>query len=280
MLFFKKTLVMILCIVVNQNRMPYFLSNAFSPHQSNSIRMRRLSSLQFVHFHSRPGHGHFGSFPSQRYIETASNGATATRRRGRGEMSFSWPFQIRYSGGVSGNPTLSTATGASSRGRLLMKKEEDSTIPLLRSRRVYDQETTTTNNISANNGSTSPSSKKDYSLSAASLFSESVGTTSYANTENMLEEFERIMSKVLPNGKKIMPVISAALLITSTTVGASMMVLPGLAQGPGMIVSSSLIAGAWGCLTGCLFVCFVCIFHFVGDISSNPLHLHYCIFNF
>ena len=42
-----------------------------------------------------------------------------------------------------------------------------------------------------------------------------------------------------------MPVLSAALLITSNEVGASMMVLPELAQSPGMIVSSGLILGTF-----------------------------------
>lgn len=45
--------------------------------------------------------------------------------------------------------------------------------------------------------------------------------------------------------KKFAAIVSAALLITSNTVGASMMVLPGLAQGPGMITSSCIFFGVY-----------------------------------
>lgn len=38
-------------------------------------------------------------------------------------------------------------------------------------------------------------------------------------------------------------IIGAALLITSNTVGASMMALPSLASGPGLLVSSGVIFG-------------------------------------
>lgn len=45
--------------------------------------------------------------------------------------------------------------------------------------------------------------------------------------------------------KKFAAIVSAALLITSNTVGASMMVLPGLAQGPGTITSSCIFFGVY-----------------------------------
>jgi hypothetical protein len=194
-------------------------------------------------FHTRTGGpSHHGSFPStsptRHYSETISNGASSSSKsKKRG--NFSWPFQIGYN---------TSGTAGSNGGKLLMKKE-DSTIPSLRSRRPYnDQENKNTPTTSSSAGSTSgnPSSKKDYSLSAASLFSdESIATSSfsYPSMDLVFDEFEKLLSRVLPNGKAIMPVISAALLITSNTVGASMMVLPGLAQGPGMIVSSGLIGG-------------------------------------
>lgn len=51
-------------------------------------------------------------------------------------------------------------------------------------------------------------------------------------TGNVLEEF-------------VVPVLSTALLITGNTVGASMLVLPDLAAGPGMAISSSVLVGAY-----------------------------------
>jgi len=242
-LFKNKTLVITLCILMNQSSIP--LTNALAPtNPDQSIRMRRGYSMQMLNNrHS----GNYGSLQSKRY-----SGAMRTTRK-RKSSSSSLPFQILHRNSAS----INGSTGGSNSGgysELFMKKEDSTTIPILRSRRSFDSDNANTSAKSMSSGSTSTSmngtttsssSKKDYSLSAASLFSESFATTSTTPTTFSFEQLEEIFSKVLPHGEKIMPVISAALLITSTTVGASMMVLPGLAQGPGMIVSSGLIGAVY-----------------------------------
>ena len=107
---------------------------------------------------------------------------------------------------------------------LQMKKEDEAFLPS-RNRRLFED-------------SSRPSSKVDGSLSASYIASGNVvlnGPQETNTIQNILEG--------LPEVANYLPVVSAALLITSNTVGASMMVLPGLAQGPGMIASSALIAG-------------------------------------
>lgn len=110
---------------------------------------------------------------------------------------------------------------------LQMKKEDEAS--LTRTRRLFDD-------------SKRPSPKADGSLSAASISTGNFASTTAtsANTDS-LGNFIGSITEGLPEMSNILPVVSAALLITSNTVGASMMVLPGLAQGPGMIVSSLLI---------------------------------------
>lgn len=99
----------------------------------------------------------------------------------------------------------------------MMKKEDEAL--LSRSRRQFED-----NNV-----------KVDGSLSASSVAS---GNYAQPNmNRNILQNF----LEGAPEVASFLPVLSAALLITSNTVGASMMVLPGLAQGPGMITSSALI---------------------------------------
>lgn len=101
----------------------------------------------------------------------------------------------------------------------MMKKEDEAL--LSRSRRQFED-----NNV-----------KVDGSLSASSVAS---GNYAQPNmNRNILQNF----LEGAPEVASFLPVLSAALLITSNTVGASMMVLPGLAQGPGMITSSALILG-------------------------------------
>ena len=110
---------------------------------------------------------------------------------------------------------------------LHMKKDDAATATRTRSRRAFDDST--------------PSSKIDYRLSASSISSGNFSPTIQSNNDmaNLIDS----ITGSLQESKNFLPVVSAALLITSNTVGASMMVLPGLAQGPGMIVSSGLIAG-------------------------------------
>lgn len=108
-----------------------------------------------------------------------------------------------------------------------MKKED------AKAKRAFEQE----------NIKIAPSAKMDYRLSASSM------NDRYAN----LVEFEQEIagSRLNPpteqssDIKNLLAVISAAFLITSNTVGASMMVLPGLAQGPGMIASSALFGAIY-----------------------------------
>jgi tyrosine-specific transport protein len=124
----------------------------------------------------------------------------------------------------------STVFGHSSKLRvdtlLHMKKEDEAFLPS-RNRRPFED-------------SSRPSSKVDGSLSASSIASGNFvlnGPQETNTIQNILEG--------LPEVANYLPVVSAALLITSNTVGASMMVLPGLAQGPGMIASSALIAAIY-----------------------------------
>lgn len=102
----------------------------------------------------------------------------------------------------------------------MMKKEDEAL--LSRSRRQFED-----NNV-----------KVDGSLSASS-----VASGNYAQQPNMNRNILQNFLEGAPEVASFLPVLSAALLITSNTVGASMMVLPGLAQGPGMITSSALILG-------------------------------------
>jgi hypothetical protein len=95
-------------------------------------------------------------------------------------------------------------------------------------------------------GSLRTSKKADGRLSAASISSGFSPSNVAANPPtdtlgNLLEPIRSILPEV--DMSNYLPVLSAALLMTSNTVGASMMVLPGLAQGPGMIASSALIGG-------------------------------------
>ena len=97
-------------------------------------------------------------------------------------------------------------------------------------------------------GSIRTSKKADGRLSAASISSgfspSNVNVAANPPTDtlrNLLEPIRSVLPEV--DMSNYLPVLSAALLMTSNTVGASMMVLPGLAQGPGMIASSALIGG-------------------------------------
>lgn len=79
--------------------------------------------------------------------------------------------------------------------------------------------------------------------STLSVASISDGFTSSESLKNRLDDAFNSLSE---SSKSFIPVVSAALLITSSAVGASMMVLPDLARGPGLIVSSGIIGGELG----------------------------------
>ena len=73
-------------------------------------------------------------------------------------------------------------------------------------------------------------------VSESLLYDDGMGSRSRSDTSipnaSVLEEF-------------LIPVLSTALLITGNTVGASMLVLPDLAAGPGMAISSGVLIGAY-----------------------------------
>jgi len=127
---------------------------------------------------------------------------------------------------------------------LFMKNEETKSsksparAPRARNKRAFEQEK------NMNTRKSSSSSKIDYRL-ASSISSESYAVEKEQEQENnngLFSSFFQTQSQSTDT-KQLFPIISAALLITSNTVGASMMVLPGLAQGPGMIASSGLFGG-------------------------------------
>ena len=87
-----------------------------------------------------------------------------------------------------------------------------------------------------------------FELSAASISSTD------SNTPFRKDGLEDFIKSVGESARDVIPygfdrVLGAALLITSNTVGASMMVLPELANGPGLLVSSGLFFGEFfgGC---------------------------------
>eukprot|EP00588_Corethron_pennatum_P013797 CAMPEP_0194275450 /NCGR_PEP_ID=MMETSP0169-20130528/8284_1 /TAXON_ID=218684 /ORGANISM="Corethron pennatum, Strain L29A3" /LENGTH=366 /DNA_ID=CAMNT_0039018911 /DNA_START=94 /DNA_END=1190 /DNA_ORIENTATION=- len=76
-------------------------------------------------------------------------------------------------------------------------------------------------------------------------------------------------ARALPgSGGGLLSVLSAALLITSNEVGASMMVLPGLCAGPGMAVSSGLIA--------CVYVVNLCSGLLIAEVAINQYEASSC----
>lgn len=74
-------------------------------------------------------------------------------------------------------------------------------------------------------------------LSAASI------SDGFAPSDLIRYRTDDVLDSLSENAKNFIPIISAAFLLTSNTVGASMMVLPDLARGPGLLVSSGLIGG-------------------------------------
>lgn len=123
---------------------------------------------------------------------------------------------------------------------LFMKNDEakSSKSPARARKRAFEQEK------NMNTRKSSSSSKIDYRL-ASSVSSEAYAVgVEQENNNGLVSSFLQTQSQSQSTDtKKLFPIISAALLITSNTVGASMMVLPGLAQGPGMIASSGLFGG-------------------------------------
>jgi len=126
-----------------------------------------------------------------------------------------------------------------------MKTNEDAKSPAraprARNKRAFEQEK------NMNTRKSSSSSKIDFRL-ASSISSEEgyeVGVEQeQGNNNGLVSSLLQTQSQSQSTDTKtLFPVISAALLITSNTVGASMMVLPGLAQGPGMIASSGIFVG-------------------------------------
>lgn len=82
---------------------------------------------------------------------------------------------------------------------------------------------------------------KDFSSSKKNILSAStISDDSFSSFEDDESPLLSWMPEQSTDMKKFAAIVSAALLITSNTVGASMMVLPGLAQGPGMITSSCI----------------------------------------
>jgi len=115
--------------------------------------------------------------------------------------------------------------------------------PRARNKRAFEQEK------NMNTRKSSSSSKIDFRL-ASSISSEEgyeVGVEQeQGNNNGLVSSLLQTQSQSQSTDTKtLFPVISAALLITSNTVGASMMVLPGLAQGPGMIASSGIFVAIY-----------------------------------
>ncbi len=80
-----------------------------------------------------------------------------------------------------------------------------------------------------------------FELSAASI-STDIGTPFRKDgLEELIKSVSEGVKDAVPYGFD--RVLGAALLITSNTVGASMMVLPELANGPGLLVSSGVFFG-------------------------------------
>ena len=147
-----------------------------------------------------------------------------TASRSRLSNAFS-PQRISRSPPSSVGRSQHVYSYSSTESILHMKKEDEAS--LTRLRRPFEESSTRTK------------PKLDGSLSAASIssgFAPPPPADSYG-------DIVRSVSQSLPDISSFLPVLSASLLITSNTVGASMMVLPGLAQGPGMIASSMLIGG-------------------------------------
>jgi hypothetical protein len=118
----------------------------------------------------------------------------------------------------------------------LFMKQEDGKVnsSVIRKKRAFEQEYI----------KISTSSKMDYRLSASSMNDGYVVGNDQENSRKGISQLDP-RTEESSDLKKMLAVISAAFLVTSNTVGASMMVLPGLAQGPGMIASSSLFGGTF-----------------------------------
>eukprot|EP00554_Chaetoceros_debilis_P005154 CAMPEP_0194085842 /NCGR_PEP_ID=MMETSP0149-20130528/19021_1 /TAXON_ID=122233 /ORGANISM="Chaetoceros debilis, Strain MM31A-1" /LENGTH=555 /DNA_ID=CAMNT_0038768821 /DNA_START=134 /DNA_END=1799 /DNA_ORIENTATION=+ len=76
-------------------------------------------------------------------------------------------------------------------------------------------------------------------LSAASI------SDGFAPSDLIRYRTDDVLDSFSESAKNFIPIMSAAFLLTSNTVGASMMVLPDLARGPGLLVSSGLIGAIY-----------------------------------
>jgi tyrosine-specific transport protein len=67
----------------------------------------------------------------------------------------------------------------------------------------------------------------------------------FSSSESLKDRIDDRLNSLSESCQSFIPVVSSALLITSSAVGASMMVLPDLARGPGLVVSSGLIGAIY-----------------------------------
>lgn len=86
---------------------------------------------------------------------------------------------------------------------------------------------------------TSSSTRKAASSAISSSSNINLSSTTSSSTNIILSWIQQQYETFIP--ESFIKILSAALLITSNTVGASMMVLPSLASGPGLMISSSVI---------------------------------------
>ena len=146
--------------------------------------------------------------------------------------------------------------------------------PRVRNKRAFEQEM----NMNTRQRQSSSSFKIDYRL-ASSISSESYAVEKsqeqeQENNNGLFSSFfqTQTQSQSTDTKDELFPIISAALLITSNTVGASMMVLPGLAQGPGMIASSGLFGGQ---LVSCLQLLLYCFDYISRRLRSTLSHFQF-----
>ncbi len=86
---------------------------------------------------------------------------------------------------------------------------------------------------------TSSSTRKAASSTISSSANINLSSTTSSSTNFILSWLQQQYETFIP--ESFIKILTAALLITSNTVGASMMVLPSLASGPGLMISSSVI---------------------------------------
>mmetsp|Transcript_4936 Transcript_4936/g.6373 ORF Transcript_4936/g.6373 Transcript_4936/m.6373 type:complete len:637 (+) Transcript_4936:178-2088(+) len=122
---------------------------------------------------------------------------------------------------------------------------------------------------------TSKDSSNEFTLSASAVAADIMQPmNNEGDTQDFKERLESLIKSISSQSEDILPnnalfkVIGAALLITSNTVGASMMVLPELASGPGLMVSSCIIFAVY-CIN--LFSGLV-----IADVAINQYETSSC----